>query len=165
MQRFAIAVTAVAALSVTPALAADMAVKAPPPAPAPVMTWTGFYIGGNAGGGWADTDWRDNRAVPCAGGIGFPIPGCDIPQHMRSFIGGGQAGVRWQTGQWVLGLEGMADYANFNSTIQDPADPAAFDTTRLQNLYTVTAQVGVAWDRALWYVKGGWAAHGLPAIR
>jgi hypothetical protein len=28
--------------------AADMMVKAPPPAPAPVNTWTGFHIGGNA---------------------------------------------------------------------------------------------------------------------
>ena len=35
--------------------AADMAVKAPPMAPAPIWTWTGFYIGGNVGGIWNDT--------------------------------------------------------------------------------------------------------------
>ena len=36
----------------TPALAADMAVKAaPPPPPLPVIyNWTGFYIGANGGG-------------------------------------------------------------------------------------------------------------------
>jgi outer membrane immunogenic protein len=34
------------------ALAADMAV----PEPAPVMSWTGFYLGGGGGIGWADLD-------------------------------------------------------------------------------------------------------------
>jgi outer membrane immunogenic protein len=31
------------------AAAADMAVKAPPPAPAPVSSWTGWYVGVNTG--------------------------------------------------------------------------------------------------------------------
>jgi outer membrane immunogenic protein len=30
-------------------LAADMPLKALPPAPVPVCTWCGFYVGGNAG--------------------------------------------------------------------------------------------------------------------
>jgi outer membrane immunogenic protein len=34
------------------AFAADLAVKAPPPAPVP--TWTGFYAGIQIGGGWND---------------------------------------------------------------------------------------------------------------
>ena len=39
-----------------PASAADMAVKARPPAPviAPIYDWTGFYIGGN--GGWGQSN-------------------------------------------------------------------------------------------------------------
>jgi len=41
---------AVAISMATPALAADMAVKAPPPAPLPVIfNWSGFYIGANGG--------------------------------------------------------------------------------------------------------------------
>jgi outer membrane immunogenic protein len=40
------------------AFAADMAVKAPPsPPPAPVYSWTGWYIGGNVGGGWGHRDF------------------------------------------------------------------------------------------------------------
>ena len=36
------------------ASAADMPLKAPPLPPAPVATWTGFYIGLNGGYGWRD---------------------------------------------------------------------------------------------------------------
>ena len=39
----------------TPASAADMAVKAPPPPPvvAPIYNWGGFYIGANGGYAWS----------------------------------------------------------------------------------------------------------------
>jgi outer membrane immunogenic protein len=41
LKRLATAIATIALLG-TPAFAADMAVKAPPPAPAPVPTWTGL---------------------------------------------------------------------------------------------------------------------------
>ena len=53
MKRFLLASVGWIALlgMAAPALAADMAVKAPPPAPLPVIyNWSGFYIGAN--GGW-----------------------------------------------------------------------------------------------------------------
>lgn len=168
MRKAAIGIVAVAAAIGTPVLAADMAVKAPPPAPTPMMSWTGFYIGANAGGGWARTDWQDNAVTLCPGNGLFNVASCDIPQKAKSFIGGGQVGARWQTGQWVVGIEGTADYANFNSTILDPTTVAVgltatplTDTTRLRGLYTATVQSGIAWDRELWYVKGGWAGSWL----
>jgi outer membrane immunogenic protein len=160
MRTAAIGIAVIGALIGTPALAADMAVKAP------IMSWTGFYIGANAGGGWANTDWQDNGFSTCPGNGNFSVASCDIPQKMNSFVGGGQIGARWQIGQWVVGIEGTADHANFNSTIIDPAaaalgDTHLTDTTRLRGLYTATAQAGIAWDRELWYVKGGWAGSGL----
>ena len=36
--------------------AADLPLKAPPPAVVTVYNWTGFYIGGNIGGKWGDLD-------------------------------------------------------------------------------------------------------------
>jgi outer membrane immunogenic protein len=164
------ALTVSALLIATPlsvAGAADMAVKAPPPPPAPIWSWTGLYIGANAGGGWSHTDWQDNHFVTCAGGLAFAVPGCDIPQKSSSFVGGGQIGARWQTSQWVFGIEGTLDYANLHAFGSDPAAAAAgggaflLDDTRLRNLYTVTGQVGLAWDRFLGYVKGGWAGSRL----
>jgi hypothetical protein len=41
MKTLALCTIAIALIG-TPAVAADMAVKAPPPAPAPVYSWTGF---------------------------------------------------------------------------------------------------------------------------
>src|ERR1700683_5668168 len=51
MKRSLFGITAIAALVGTPALAADIPLKAPPPQPA-AWTWTGFYLGLNAGWGW-----------------------------------------------------------------------------------------------------------------
>ncbi len=56
------------------ALAADMAVKAPPPAPAPVFSWTGFFIGGNIGGGWGHRDVTFTANDPAATTFFFVAP-------------------------------------------------------------------------------------------
>ena len=57
MRKFTLALLAIAATLATGAAnAADLPRKAPPMvAPAPVFSWTGFYIGINGGYGWAST--------------------------------------------------------------------------------------------------------------
>src|ERR1700743_197517 len=58
MKKILFAIAALAVLAATDlAHAADMALKAPPP-PAPVYSWTGFYVGANAGYGWHDPTVR-----------------------------------------------------------------------------------------------------------
>ena len=59
-----IAIVAAAVVIGTPALAADMAVKAPPMV-APPPSWTGFYLGANVGGVWTHT-W-DVEPAPISG--------------------------------------------------------------------------------------------------
>jgi outer membrane immunogenic protein len=69
MKKLLIAGLAAAAFYGEPALAADMAVadlavKAPPVAPAPALSWAGFYIGANAGfyiGANAGYGWGANN--------------------------------------------------------------------------------------------------------
>ena len=61
MKSFLLASVGIVALvgMAAPASAADMAVKARPPAPvvAPIYDWTGFYIGGNGGWGQSRNCW------------------------------------------------------------------------------------------------------------
>src|ERR1700736_5563003 len=65
--------------------AADLApIYAPPPPVVAVFTWTGCYVGGNAGGIWANTDWTDpalgdfgsNTASGALGGVQGVLRGC-----------------------------------------------------------------------------------------
>jgi outer membrane immunogenic protein len=91
----AVTLTSVAAFAT--AHAADLAVKAPvykAPIVAP-FSWTGFYAGIEGGGGWSKESWLDNN------GGGFTS---DFKAN--GAILGGQAGYRWQTGQFVFGVEG-----------------------------------------------------------
>ena len=73
MKRILLIGTSIVALAV-PAMAADLPVKAPPMmAPAPVFTWTGFYVGINGGYGFAGHDQtvtviETANAVPNAAG-------------------------------------------------------------------------------------------------
>ena len=60
MKKFLLATVGSVALlgMAVPALAADMAVKAPPPAPLPVIyDWSGFYIGANGARSRAIVAW------------------------------------------------------------------------------------------------------------
>jgi outer membrane immunogenic protein len=85
--------------------AADMHVKAPAPAPTPpVLTWTGFYIGGNIGGAWARRNLSDSS-------LGLNLGGNDN----GVFIGGGQVGFNYQVDTFVIGVEGTFDGAGNNN--------------------------------------------------
>src|ERR1700687_6237166 len=100
MKKLAFATFAVAALlGAGSALAADLPAPAykAPPIGAPVYTWTGFYIGGNAGYsfGRETNDWFL---------FGFPV--ASERQNLNGAIAGVQSGFNWQiNNQWVVGYE------------------------------------------------------------
>ena len=100
------------------AFAADMAVKAPPPAPIPTYSWTGFYGGLHAGVGFpADPNATVTMqfAPTCLGGC---IGGSQETFNSKSAafpFGGVQVGYNWQIQQrWVVGLE--ADFSASSHT-------------------------------------------------
>jgi outer membrane immunogenic protein len=109
MKRLAAAITTVTLIG-TSAFAADMAVKAPPPAPAPVYNWTGWYVGVNAGASFGNVKTDFNVApytFTSAGAfVTFPgIAGSDRT-YPSGFMGGGQIGYNWQFSPiWVVGFE------------------------------------------------------------
>jgi len=159
--RFAgISVAAFAALIVTPALAADMVTKAPPPPPVPTFSWTGFYIGGNLGGDWGR--FSDSISIPSTTAFGLTEPSTLFPFTLTdsSILGGGQIGYRWQAAQWVYGIEGEFDGTNLRSAQTAGAITGVLipgDTFTLKTNWEASVRVsaGYSWDRWLAYVTGG----------
>lgn len=149
MKRVFVALAAVATFGfVSAASAADMPTKAPM-APLPVAyNWTGIYVGINGGGAWASESWTDNTAGP----------GTPVSIRPTGGVFGGQLGYRWQWTQLVLGLEGTWDWSTMRQTVSSGTIPAFTEELKVRSIWTATGQVGFAGiDRALLYVKGGWA--------
>src|SRR5262245_59599397 len=93
-----IATAASLAMLAGSAVAADFR---PPSGPLPMSVpgWTGFYLGVNAGGGWADAQIDFSL-----GGVPFAA----VDNSMRGALGGVQAGYNWQAGAILLGVEADA---------------------------------------------------------
>jgi outer membrane immunogenic protein len=139
--------TAISALTASSAFAADLPVKAAPFAPAPVATWTGFYIGANLGYGWA------NGSVA---GVGS--------ETLSGVIGGGQLGYNWQVGNVVFGIEG-----DFQGSGQKRSDSftTAFGTVTIDQkipwFATLRGRLGYAAGPWLIYATGGAAWNNYEA--
>jgi outer membrane immunogenic protein len=171
-------VSLIALVAAGPVAAADMPVRAAPvykAAPGPIIAaynWTGFYVGLNAGYGWNDDD-GDPFCIDPAGvlnGLGCTtnnVPGAQI--RSDGFIGGGQAGYNWQSGQWVFGIEGDLQWANIEGDIRIPGPFAAvgggasppdviFVASHNMDVFgTARGRIGAVWGNALIFVTGGLA--------
>jgi len=118
---------------------------APPP---PVFFgWTGFYIGGHIGGGWADVNWANvdftgERAT-------FNAPG---------FFGGAQFGYNHQFDKILLGVEATYSGTTLNDGVVSLVDPNVTYNNNINDVFTLTGRLGVALDRWLMYAKAGWAS-------
>ena len=149
MKKFLLGTVGLIALGMAaPATAADMAVKAPPPAPLPVIyNWTGLYIGGN--GGWG----QSNSCLNFVDAFGRDFrDGC---VSRSGGVVGGQIGYRWQANQWVFGVEAQGDWADLSRS-RVLGDPALLLSTRTttDGIGLFTGQIGYAWNAALLYLKG-----------
>jgi outer membrane immunogenic protein len=148
------AAVAAAIAGTSSAFAADMPVKAPPPAPAVVLySWTGCYIGGNVGGAWRGGDGFTDARFGLAFGDG---------NNNGRFIAGGQVGCNYQFDRFVIGAEWDADWTgrrdtNFAAVIPTAAGPQTIVATASSSAWvsTLAARFGVAFDRVLLYGKAG----------
>ncbi|HEY0567906.1 MAG TPA: outer membrane beta-barrel protein [Xanthobacteraceae bacterium] len=169
MKKLLLGSVALLALSVGgPALAADYAApayKAPPPSP--MYNWSGYYVGFNIGGQWNDVD----RQFPNATGGGF-VAGRPFSTESRDGIFGFHAGLQYQFGYWVLGIEtalnaGFDEMRSVSGLL--PASvgglpgftPNTTGEHKVTNLFTVGPKIGYAFDRWMIYGTGGYASADL----
>ena len=169
-------IAAVAALGfASHASAADLPVKAPlykAPVAAPAFSWTGFYIGINAGAASSRSNVSNTfcpGGAPCYPGVASGASASagssgDITDS--SFIGGIQAGYNWQMEALVLGVETDIDFLGVNASRSvrapyDPTDPIfgvdVNDRVRADYLGTLRGRLGYASGASLLYATGGLA--------
>ena len=142
MKKYLLAsVAALGLVAAGAASAADLpSRKGPVAAPVympPAFSWTGFYVGANAGYGWGNVNlngWANN--------IG----------DLDGFVGGGQVGYNYQMGQFVIGAE-----ADFQGADLGTGRGIFGESVKTEYFGTVRARVGVAFDRFMPYITGGWA--------
>ncbi len=168
MKRILLACTALVG-SMGIAAAADLPTsKGAPVAPVvytPLFTWTGFYIGLNAG--YAFGQGGSSSYYPATGGFGgLPAglsPFGSYNTKVDGFTGGGQIGYNWQTGNFVLGLEADINYVDGKKTASAVYSILGVSTlaslrSELNYLGTVRARIGyAAMPNLLLYATGGLA--------
>ena len=142
MKKFLLSgVAALGLIAAGAASAADLPSRKGPvvaPVYVPVFTWTGFYVGANAGYAWGNV----NANGANVGRVG----------DLDGFIGGGQVGYNYQMGQFVIGAE-----ADFQGADLTSGNNLGLVRVKTEYFGTVRARVGVAFDRFMPYITGGWA--------
>src|SRR5215472_12077615 len=181
MKKLATYVVASVALIGAPAFAADMAVKAPPPAPAPVY-WTGWYVGVNAGASFGNVKTDFNAPVTITiqqlsqtPSSGTPVFAGSNREYPDGFIGGGQIGYNWQYSPLiVVGLEAdfqgalekdsnkLTGFPHANLSGGNVTGTVGFDgvldyQTKIEWFGTVRPRIGYVWGdgTVMSYVTGG----------
>jgi len=134
----------IAAVTTTAALAADLSrpsYKAPVYV-APGFSWSGFYVGINAGYGWGNVSFSD------------PVTG-NFTDKATGWLAGGTVGYNLQTGSWVWGVEGDIDYSTIKVT-DTTVCTAPGCQVRNDWLGTARGRIGYAgWGNWLPYITGG----------
>jgi outer membrane immunogenic protein len=191
MRKLLLGSVALFALSAgSPAVAADMPVKARPAPPPAVYSWSGCYGGGFVGYGWGNSQHRsvDTRTFPgFENGVAVSESGLDANQNFRAFsgditpsfdmsgaLGGFNFGCQAQFGWWLIGIEGDGAVTNkdgqaFNNFLGfvDPSGTNLpnnrFFVSQTTERWMATARLRLGWaaDKWLFFITGGGAWSGV----
>jgi outer membrane immunogenic protein len=186
MDRFILAAVSTLTLSLAAtgmASAADLPMKAPAAA-VPMYSWTGFYVGFNAGYNWGrgdvDTVAGPGPFAPTFGPesiVAAALASTSIDPGQRGFIGGAQIGYNWQfASRWLAGFEadiqglsnGQSASLTTGSGVPGFPTEAFISTTTVAKkvdwLGTLRARLGILVTPSLLaYGTGGLAYGGVKA--
>jgi len=125
--------------ALSPALAADPYIEIPQEL-APAYSWTGGYIGLQAGYGWGQVDR-------------LTIAGFANSYDANGFLVGAHGGFNQQWGSFVLGIEGDIEWSDMNG--DDAGVGGTLDVVDIEWMASVRARAGFAINRTLIYATGG----------
>jgi outer membrane immunogenic protein len=158
--------TALAVTIAGSARAADLPLKSEAPFAAR-FTWTGCYLGGHLGGGFAHKDITDPVQLVQDSFAGAAVTNgvTTVSPSPTGVVIGGQIGCDYQFApSWVVGIEGAASGSTMkgSSIVGLPlGNPdTALVRAKTDFLTSVTARLGYAFDNVLLYAKGGVALAG-----
>jgi outer membrane immunogenic protein len=159
MKKIIVAAAAFVALTAGRAIAADVlpvAYGAQPP-PIYVYNWTGFYVGGQLGGGWNSTNWFEDFTTSGSGG--FAGPGfLDGTVNASGFLAGGQIGFDYQLGWAVWGIQAEGSWANITGSagcFGEVVGTTQSCTQSVSAIGTITGRVGASYNNFLFYFSTG----------
>lgn len=183
MRRLLLSSVALAVMTAA-SVAADLPARGPAVAPAPIyaapiFTWSGFYVGLNAGAGFrSGNDGRADRVFDNGGGapVGAGLIAAinaDLALAGRrgsddtGFTGGAQIGYNWQFGSLVFGVEADINYLDRGDGDRGyrilGIGGTGLDLTVNGNrggsdyFGTLRGRIGYAFDRTMIYATGGFA--------
>lgn len=153
--------------AIAPTSAADIPRAAYVSVPS-IYSWSGFYVGVNAGYTVANRDHLNFTGTDTgADGLGTSLGLGSLPHQVTlqpdGIIGGGQIGYNWQAGTIVFGLEadilGSSAKDNFSVVSLPPSSPKTIaGSNSLEWLSTVRGRFGITTTpMTLLYVTGGLA--------
>jgi outer membrane immunogenic protein len=151
-----------AGLLATPALAADMPLKAPlmkPPPPA--FSWTGCYLDAGVGYGMWNQDHNVTAALVRTG-VPNSFQSIDVTNGGRGWLGRFGAGCDYQaSSSWVIGVFGDFDWMNLKGSLTtqlvDRAGAPTQGDEKESSAWAVGGKIGyVIAPMVLGYVDGGW---------
>lgn len=157
-QKVLFGLAALTLVDIAVAEAADLPVKAPPPAPIQTYNWSGFYVGAHAGYRWADADFSG----PGYDFVGFPFPVRNESYRLNGGIFGVQAGYNYLITPTILaGIEGDWSWGSRHDSAAGTVFAFALDglsfasEAKLTWQATIRGRLGVVNGPWLFYGTGG----------
>ena len=154
MKHYLIGAGLAAVLSAGPVVAADMQVKAPVYKAQPAIVtynWTSCYLGANVGYASANESWVEKTTSSRDFG------NFEGSNSFNGGVVGGQIGCDYKLdGAWVVGIQGMYNWADLNESHPYIDDTRFTDGSKISSLATLTGRIGyLVRPQALLYIKGG----------
>jgi len=154
MHKALILTAALAALPVVGAAAGSPANAASMPY-ASTYNWTGFYLGGEAGWGWAT-----QQITHVTGATAFPAGSVDASLDQNGPLAGVYAGYNYQMNHFLVGIDGDITTDDMTGTGRDVSSvngDVASHSDQINWIATATGRVGYVENNWLLFAKGGWA--------